>query len=322
MDSSTKDCDTEVNVFRVLANSSKINSEPRPPTSSAQPVSVPAPIAQPLSAQPTVAPPGNPTTAPAAALPPGKPVQAQLPHASLQSLNQRESLFKAAVKEHTQSNAPKQQPAPTPARPVEPAPVRPPAKPAEEPDVLLEKQATLMEIEQLKTQGATISRNFSMSDSLQSMQFEVRKHLQTNNETRTMHMMSDGMRLMFTGLEMANSKLGPVMDLDGWAAEITTDMSRFDPALRRLYRKYYRRSQLSAEYELMFAILSSMVMFHFSKKIYGGATQQPSGPTMPDPSMFANMFGGDKSSSKPSQAPPPRNSQTFSGAEAPPPSFD
>ena len=314
METASKDCDTEVNVFRVLANSSKINAEPRqPPTSSTQPVTVSAPSAQPLAAQPapkaSVAKPAVPVSiSPAKQEPRSQP---------------RESLFRAAVKEHAHSNEPK----PTPiaaVRPPSPQPTqasKPTVKPTEEPDVLLEKQATLMEIEQLKAQGATISRSFSMSDSLQSMQFEVRKHLQTNNETRTLHMMSDGMRLMFTGLEMANSKLGPVLDLDGWAAEITTDMSRFDPALRRLYRKYYRRSQLSAEYELLFAILSSMVMFHFSKKIYGGAARQPSGPTMPDPSMFANMFGGDKSSAKPSQQTPPRNSETFAGAEAPPPAF-
>ena len=165
-----------------------------------------------------------------------------------------------------------------------------------------------------------------MDDSLQSMQFEVRKHLMTGNETRTMNMMSDGMKLMFTGLEMANAKLGPVMDLDGWAAEITHDMSRFDPALRRLYRKYWRRTQLSAEYELLFAIMSSMVMFHFSKKIYGGGSpsaQQPNNG-MPDPSMFANMFGANNA--RPGSAPPasaePKSQAPFRGNEAPPPAFD
>lgn len=318
MEASHKDSDTEVNVFRVVANPSKINTEARPPTSAAEPVAV---------AQP-----------PVAAVRPSMPVRT-IPRMTNASESARitppvtkpsESLFRDAVKVQAQGTDTPAKPFPTSSA-TAPAPAPIPVHSApqssrsgDKPDVVLEKQATLMEIEQLRSQGSVITRRFTMDDSLQSMQFEVRKHLMSSNESRTMNMMSDGMKLMFTGLEMANSKLGPVLDLDGWAAEITHDMSRFDPPLRRLYRKYWRRTQLSAEYELLFAIMSSMVMFHFSKKFYGGgasSAQQPNSG-MPDPSMFANMFGGNNA--QPSSAPPdePKSQPSFRGNEAPPPAFD
>ena len=162
-----------------------------------------------------------------------------------------------------------------------------------------------------------------MRDRLDDMQFEVRRHMLHIDEMNNINMMRDGMRLMCSGFEMVNTQFG-FLELEGWASEVTSDMDKYDNALGRIYRKYWRRTQLSAEYELLFAIMSSMVMFHFSKKFYGGgasSAQQPNSG-MPDPSMFANMFGGNNA--QPSSAPPdePKSQPSFTGNEAPPPAFD
>jgi hypothetical protein len=136
-------------------------------------------------------------------------------------------------------------------------------------EVDMEKQATLLEIDHLRAQGVTISKDFSMGDSLESMQFEVRRHLQHLDETRMVATLVDMFKMGLTGLEMASKKVNFV-DLDGYSAEVTADMSRFTPAITRLYRKYYRKSVWSPEAELGFALCSSIAMFHFRKKFYSG----------------------------------------------------
>ena len=88
-------------------------------------------------------------------------------------------------------------------------------------DLLMEKQAILMELDHLKSQGVSITREFSMSDSLESMQFEVRRHLNHMDETRMVGMMTDAMKMGFTMLELASKRYG-VLDLDGFSAEVTS----------------------------------------------------------------------------------------------------
>lgn len=146
-----------------------------------------------------------------------------------------------------------------------PPPPRPPSAEDLE-ELMLQKQSVLLELERLKSNGVTLSRRFTMNDRLEDMQFEVRRHLLNIDEQNTVQFMRDTMRIVFSGIEIANGKLGPFLDLDGWAAEVGADMSRYDSSLSRLYRKYWRRSTMSPEMELAVGILGSMGMHHFKRK--------------------------------------------------------
>lgn len=134
-------------------------------------------------------------------------------------------------------------------------------------DELLEKQTALMELERLhKTHGIRPSRNYSINDRLSDIQFEVRRHLCTIDESNMVSFMGDSMRLICTGFELANSRLGPFLEMDGWCEAVTSDMSRYEGALSRLYRKHWKRSTMSPEFELAFAMVSSIGIHHFKKK--------------------------------------------------------
>lgn len=139
----------------------------------------------------------------------------------------------------------------------------------EKEEIMLEKQSVLLELERMKAQGITLSKQYTLSDRIDDMQFEVRRHLLNIDEQNTVQFMRDGMRLAFTGVEIANSKMGPFLDLDGWAAEVSKDISKYDSSLSRLYRKYWKRSAMSPEMELAVGILGSMGMHHFKKKFMG-----------------------------------------------------
>lgn len=169
-------------------------------------------------------------------------------------------------------------------------------------EIQFEKQSTLMELDRLKTQhGCKLSRDYSMRDNLADMKFEVRCHLSKIDEASTVKFMSDGMKLMCQGVELANNRWGPFLDLDGWAAAVTDDMSKYESSLAKLYRKYWKRSTMAPELELAFGIIGSIALHHFKRKAAGamfggqskstpgnGTAPQASRDTMPFSSMAAN----------------------------------
>ena len=133
----------------------------------------------------------------------------------------------------------------------------------------LEKQAALLDLERLRISGVVLSRGYDMSDRLEDMRFEIQKHEAALDEKQMVSWMKSCLRVGLTGIEVGNKKFGPFLALDGWSAEITTDMEKFDMPMARLYRKYGRRSTMSPEMELAWIIFGSMGMFHFRQK--GGA---------------------------------------------------
>lgn len=149
------------------------------------------------------------------------------------------------------------------------------------PDVFYaEKQNVLMDIERLKLQGITFSKNWTIDDRLEDMQYEVRRHMLHIEECNNMNMMRDGMRMICTGIEMVNGRMH-LLELNGWASEVCADMSKYDPALSKLYRKYWRRTQSSSpEMEVAMGVLTSMGMYHFKKKL-SSRMFTPRTPSMP-----------------------------------------
>ena len=134
---------------------------------------------------------------------------------------------------------------------------------------LMAKQSILMDMERLKLQGVTLSKTWTLSDRLDDMQFEVRRHMLHMEELNNINMMRDGLRLACAGFEMLNTRLG-LLDLQGWSGDATADMDKYNPALGKLYRKYWRRTYGSSpEMEIAMGLVGSVGMYHFKRKLAG-----------------------------------------------------
>lgn len=130
----------------------------------------------------------------------------------------------------------------------------------------LEKQTVLLDLERLRLQGVSLSKTWSMDDRVEDMQFEVKRHLMHVEEMNTVTMMRDGMRMACTMVEMFNNRVG-VLDMRGWSAEICSDMQKYDSALSRLYKKYWRKTQSSSpEMEIIIGVIGSLGMYHFKQR--------------------------------------------------------
>ena len=136
----------------------------------------------------------------------------------------------------------------------------------------LEKQAYLIELQQLEKKGVALSRAFSMDDSIAELEFEVTKQNAGLSTSNSVAFMRDSLRLLISGVEVGNQKLGPFLSIDGWSSSVCQDMSRYDHALERVYKRYFRKQQLSPIIELAWLLIGSMVMFHVKNKIFGTAS--------------------------------------------------
>ncbi len=133
----------------------------------------------------------------------------------------------------------------------------------------LEKQGYLIELTNLKQKGAQLSRDFTMRDSLTELEFEVQK--QNNNITtrNTVNFMRDTLRIVINGIEIGNNRFGPFLSIDGWAESVTQDMRKYEHALERIYKRYWRKTQMSPVMELGWLLIGSMVAWHFKSKFFG-----------------------------------------------------
>ncbi len=135
-------------------------------------------------------------------------------------------------------------------------------------DILIEKQSVLMELDRLKAQGVQLTKTYTLDDDLTHMQWEVRRHLLMIDEMNSISFMKDAMRLAFSGIEAVNNKAGPLLELEGWAASASHDLTghKYDSALSKIYKKYWRKGNSSPEMEIALGVLGSMGAYHFRKK--------------------------------------------------------
>lgn len=138
-----------------------------------------------------------------------------------------------------------------------------------EEDERMEKQGYLIELRRMETRGVKLSRRFSENDSLAELEFEVAKQNAASSTENSVNFMRDMLRLVITGLEVGNNKLGPFLSMDGWAEATTRDMHRYDHALERIHRRYFRKHQMSPIMEMGWLLLGSLAMWHFKSKFLG-----------------------------------------------------
>lgn len=156
----------------------------------------------------------------------------------------------------------------------------------------------LIDLHQLEMQGGVkLSKAWTMDDRLEDMMLEMRRITLAMDETSNVAMMRDGMRIVVTGIEMINNRIG-LLDLDGWSTEVCRDLHKHDPNLSRIYRKYWRRSQsTSPEVDICMSLAGSMGLFHLKRKMSKQIIS--SGTSAGGINAFGNMFRQSKTTSSP-----------------------
>lgn len=130
-----------------------------------------------------------------------------------------------------------------------------------------EKQGYLAELRKYKDR---VSREFTMDDSLEDIQFEFDRIKTQIDTANNVNMIRDGLMFLFRGIEYANRRFGPVLQLDGWTEAAREDKQKYNLVIERLYKKHWRYGNMTPEAEFGWMIASSMLMCHFKNKFIGG----------------------------------------------------
>jgi hypothetical protein len=197
-----------------------------------------------------------------------------------------------------------------PSKPAPPASTSRAAAAAEDEGDRLEKQGLLLELRALESKGTKLTRDFGMHDTLAEMEFELNRHISNISTQNAVSFLRDSLRILISGLEIGNAKLGPFLSIDGWAESVTQDMHRYDHSLERIYKRYWRKQQMSPIMELGWLLVGSMLTWHFKAKFFGppapsrGPAPRPpaSTPPPPQPSSAAASSGPPTGAAAPATA--------------------
>jgi hypothetical protein len=124
------------------------------------------------------------------------------------------------------------------------------------------------------------------------LKYELDRREQFRAEQDQILFMKEVMKMILKGIEIANKKFGPFLELDGWASSITTDMSRYDRCMKALYHRYFKRKQMNPIMELLWLIVGSAIMWHLHSKFLGGNKHAPTAAPAQSqaPPKNTNMF--------------------------------
>lgn len=132
---------------------------------------------------------------------------------------------------------------------------------------MLEKQSLLIDLQRMQVlHGVVLSKQWTVNDRIEDLTFEVQKHTLHQDEKANVNLMKDGLRLMCTGIELLNNRIG-LLELDGWSSEACKDLDKHEANLCKLYRKYWRRQSSTPEVDIVTSMLASIGMYHFNKKM-------------------------------------------------------
>lgn len=148
-----------------------------------------------------------------------------------------------------------------------PMPHRPMPKPRkytaqeenEDYEVLAEKEALLQELNNLeKSSGVKLTRQWDVDKhTLDELQFEFDRIQSEQQATQVVDYAKTGIKFGVAGIEFALKKAG-LESVDGWYNNSCKDMNKYNRPLGRLYKKYWRKSQMSPITELGFLLVGSL----------------------------------------------------------------
>lgn len=132
-----------------------------------------------------------------------------------------------------------------------------------------QKSDLINKLNRLESKGYTISKRFTMDNSLDEIKAEFDRLMDSKNLENSIKFQRQMMMGMVTGLEMMNNKFNPFdWQLDGWSESVHENVEDFDEVFEELYDKYKGKGNMPPEARLLFMLVGSGFMFHMSNNFF------------------------------------------------------
>jgi len=195
-----------------------------------------------------------------------------------------------------------------------------------------QKAELINKLNRLETKGFTISKRFTMDNSLDEIKQEFERLMDARNLESSIKFQRQMMMGVVTGLELMNNKFNPFdWQLEGWSESVHENVDDYDEVFEELYDKYKGKGNTPPEARLLFMMVGSGFMFHMSNSFFrqkmgnmtmddilknnpalakqmAAAAAQAAGPG------FGNFMGAAMGAPPMPQAPPPSYQAAFPSA--------
>ena len=144
----------------------------------------------------------------------------------------------------------------------------------------LNKVDAMRKLAELKGYGVTLSKDYSMDDDLDTMEFEYQMHRKIQEKKNYVKMMSEGMILLTNGIKMMNDKYNPFeISLSGWSSQVSNEIGNFYDILGEIYEKYHKPgTSIAPEIKLVgllsFSAFNLAMLKNMSSMFGGGASNR------------------------------------------------
>ena len=131
------------------------------------------------------------------------------------------------------------------------------------------KSELLNKLNRLEAKNFTLTKRFTMDNSLDEIQQEYDRLVDAKNLEASLRFQRQCMMGVVTGAEFLNSKFNPFdWELDGWSESVHENIEDFDEIFEELYDKYRGRGNMPPEAKLMMSLVGSGFMFHMSNSFF------------------------------------------------------
>jgi hypothetical protein len=138
------------------------------------------------------------------------------------------------------------------------------------PDEERKKKIDLInKLNRLEGKGYTLSKHFSMDNTLEEIQLEYDRLVDAKNLEASIRFQRQCLMGVVTGAEFLNSKFNPFdWQLDGWSESVHENVEDYDEVFEELYDKYKGKGNMPPEAKLLMTLVGSGFMFHMSNSFF------------------------------------------------------
>ena len=124
-------------------------------------------------------------------------------------------------------------------------------------------------LNRLETKGYTLTKHFSMDNTLEEIQLEYDRLVDAKNLEASIRFQRQCLMGVVTGFEFLNGKFNPFdWQLEGWSESVHENIEDYDEVFEELYDKYKGRGNMPPEAKLMMSLVGSGFMFHMSNSFF------------------------------------------------------
>lgn len=137
------------------------------------------------------------------------------------------------------------------------------------------KTELINKLNRLQTKGYTLTKRFSLDNSLDEIQQEYDRLYDAKSLEASLRFQRQCLMGIVTGAEFLNGKFNPFdWELDGWSESVHENVEDFDEVFEELYDKYKGRGNMPPEVKLMMSLVGSGFMFHMSNSFFRSKMSQ------------------------------------------------